>query len=72
MSINKQKPMSFSGPNVEKRTRKNQFFKQMNMLIDRAAIEKELLRISKRGATNAAGNASYSPLILFKMMLLQT
>jgi len=64
--------MSFSGLYVEKRTRRNRFFKQINTLVDWHAFEKELLKISKRGAANAVGNASYSPLILFKMMLLQT
>lgn len=64
--------MSFSSPYVERRTRRNRFFKQIDTLVDWSAFEKELLKISKRGATNAVGNASYSPLILFKMMLLQT
>lgn len=64
--------MSFSGMYVQKRTRNNRFFKQIDTLVDWGAFEKELLKISKRGTTNAVGNASYSPLILFKMMLMQT
>ena len=63
--------MGFSGPYVEKRTGKNRFFKRIDMLVDRSAIEKELLKVSRGKATNAVGNASYSPVILFKMMLLQ-
>ena len=42
------------------------------MLIDRNVIEKELLKICKRGTLDAAGHPAYNPVVLFKMMLLQT
>ena len=41
------------------------------MPVDRSAIEKELQKVSRGGSTNTVGNAGYSPVILFKMMLLQ-
>ncbi|MBL4753873.1 MAG: transposase [Flavobacteriales bacterium] len=72
MNIKKPKPMSFSGLYVEKRTRRNKFFTQINTIIDWAPIETELLKIRGVQATDAAGNPSYNPLIIFKMMLLQT
>ena len=52
VSIKKPKAMIFSGPYVEKRTRRNRFFKQIDLLVDRPAIEKELQKSSKREATN--------------------
>ena len=57
---------------VEKRTRRNRFFTQIDRIMDWGPIEKELFKICKRNTRNAAGHPSYRPLILFKMMLLQT
>jgi len=41
-------------------------------LIDWAIFEKELHKVCKRSIQDAAGRPAYSPLVLFKMMLLQT
>lgn len=72
VSIKKHKPMSFSGMYLEKRTRKNIFFNQMNILSDWSVIEKVLLKISMCWVVNAAGKASYISLLLFEMMPIQT
>lgn len=72
MSIKTPRAMSFAGDYVAKRTRKNLFFKQINTLIDWKVIEKELLKICKRSRLDAAGRPAYNPVVLFKMMLLQT
>lgn len=72
MSIKKQKAMSFAGNYVERRTRKNKFFKQVETIIDWEGIEKELKKICKRSRVDVAGRPAYNPIVLFKMMLLQT
>ena len=41
--------MSFVSEHVEKRTRKNLFFSQINQIIDWEPIEKELKKVYKRG-----------------------
>ena len=61
--------MSFAGNYVEKRTRKNTFFKQINMLIDWSEVEKEIKKVYKRGHS-VDGRPAYSGLLLFKMLLL--
>jgi transposase, IS5 family len=63
--------MSFSQAYVEKRTRKSNFFRQINEIINWNEFEKELNKVYKRGQS-VDGRPSYSGLVLFKMTLLQT
>ena len=63
--------LSFSSISVSKRKLKNEFFTQMNILIDWSLIEKEIRRYYSNGFS-VAGRCSYSGLLLFKMSLLQT
>jgi transposase, IS5 family len=65
-------PGSFVSVDVSRRTRRSTFFHQINTLVDWACLEKELYKVCKRSIQDAAGRPSYNPLILFKMMLLQT
>ena len=53
---------------VEKRIRKNTFFKQINTLIDWKEIDKEIVKVYKRGYS-VDGRPAYSGLLLFKMLL---
>lgn len=69
--IKKRYDMSFSQIFVERRTRKNTFLRQINEIIDWKPIEKQINNIYKRGFS-ADGRPSYSGLLLFKMLLLQT
>jgi IS5 family transposase len=69
MFYQKEKSMSFAGNYVERRIRKNTFFKQINMLIDWSEIEKEITKVYKRGHS-IDGRPAYSGLLLFKMLLL--
>ena len=63
------KAMSFAGLYVEKRTRKNKFFKQIDSIIDWSVIEKEINKIYKKGKS-IDGRPSYKGILLFKMTLL--
>lgn len=69
--IKNNKDMSFSQMFVEKKTRKNSFLNNINKIIDWQPIEKEVNNIYKKGFS-ADGRPSYSGLLLFKMLLLQT
>jgi IS5 family transposase len=69
MFYQKKNQMSFAGNYVERRIRKNTFFKQINMLIDWSEIEKEIKKVYKRGHS-VDGRPAYSGLLLFKMLLL--
>ncbi len=62
--------MSFSRVYVERRTRRKKFFNEVNLLIDWSKIEKELLKVYKKGQS-VDGRPSYSGLLLFKMLLVQ-
>jgi len=53
--------MSFAGNYVERRIRKNTFFKQINMLIDWSELEKEIKKVYKRGPDFRIG----TPKIIF-------
>jgi len=65
----KNNQMSFVSVYVEKRTRKNTFFKHVNLLIDWREIEKEINKVYKRGHS-VSGRPAYSGLLLFKMLLI--
>lgn len=60
--------MSFAFYDVERRTSKNKFFKQINTLIDWEPIEIELKKVYKAGKKQR-GQKAYNPLLLFKMQL---
>ncbi len=72
MSIKTPTPMSFAGNYVLSRIKKNDFLQKIEIIVDWKPIEKELCKICKRSVVDAAGRPSYSPLLLFKMLLLQT
>ena len=61
--------MSFVDKYVERRISKNTFFLHMSKLLDWDALEKELVKITKRGE-NDRGCKAYNPLLLFKMQLI--
>jgi IS5 family transposase len=63
--------MSWAGNYVEKRTRKNTFFRQINEIIDWNVVSKEIDKVYKKGQS-VDGRPSYREIVLFKMMLLQT
>jgi transposase, IS5 family len=68
--MNKSKSlMSFSSAFVKKRTAKNTFYSQMNLLIDWQLIDNEINSFYKP-SKSAVGQPSYSGLLLFKMLLL--
>jgi IS5 family transposase len=69
MFYQKNDQMSFAGNYVERRIRKNTFFKQINMLIDWKGVEKEITKVYKRGHS-VDGRPAYNGLLLFKMLLL--
>jgi len=62
-------PGSFVSVDVARRSK---FLQQIDTLIDWTGFEKELHKVGKRSVQDAAGRPAYSPLVLFKMMLLQT
>jgi transposase, IS5 family len=63
--------LSFSSLSLSKRKVKNEFFEQMNRLLDWSSIEADIKKYYSKGAS-VAGRPSYSGLLLFKMSLLQT
>ena len=63
--------MSFSEYGIRLKGSKNKFFSAINATIDWAPIEKDINRVYKKGRS-ATGRSSYSGLLLFKMMLMQT
>ena len=70
--IKKQAPGSFVSVDVTRRTRKSKFFQQIGTVINWSVFENELCKVCNRSIVDAAGRPAYNPLILFKMMLLQT
>lgn len=61
--------MSFSSVYVAKRTAKNTFYTQIELLINWQPIENEINKVYNPGKS-AVGQPSYSGLLLFKMILL--
>ena len=61
--------MSFSEYDVTRRTRKGNFLKQIDQLIDWGAIEKAIT-VHYAPILDAAGRPAYSGLLLFKMLLI--
>ena len=60
---------SFVAPFVDKHSRKNEFFAQINKLIQWKPITVKLKMIYTKGLTDRGAKA-YSPLLLFKMHLI--
>ncbi len=60
---------SFVAPFVDKHSRKNEFFSQINKHVDWEAIASKLKKIYTKGLTERGAKA-YSPLLLFKMHLI--
>lgn len=60
--------MNFSDYDVTRRTRKGNFLKQIDQLIDWGSIEKAIA-IHYAPVSDAAGRPAYSGLLLFKMLL---
>ena len=60
----KDNQMDFVDCYVEKRIRKNTFFKQINTLIDWKEIDREIVKVYKRGHS-VDGRPAYSGLLLF-------
>ena len=63
---------SFVHYDVKRRTKKKQFFKQMDLIINWTKISQELNKKIKRAHKDAYGRAAHHPIVLFKMMLIQT
>jgi len=60
---------SFVAPFVDKHSRKNEFFAQLNDLIKWSPITRKLKKIYTKGLTDRGAKA-YSPILLFKMHLI--
>lgn len=71
MSLKQTNQLSFSDISANKRKCKHIFFDQINKLINWSFVEKELRLYYPKGL-RLSGKPAYSPLILFKMLLLQT
>jgi len=69
MFYQKRNQMGFVDGYVERRIRKNTFFKQINILIDWKEVEKEVNKVYKRGHS-VDGRPAYSGILLFKMLLI--
>lgn len=61
--------MSFSTYDVERRTSKNTFFNQMNIIINWKSIS-NIINIGYKVGISATGKPSYDGLLLFKMLLI--
>ena len=60
---------SFVAPFVDKHSKKNEFFAELNKLIDWKPVNRKLKQIYTKGLTDRGAKA-YSPLLLFKMHLI--
>jgi len=60
---------SFVTAYVEKHSQKNQFFKDLNKIINWESIDNDLKKVYKKGLKERGAKA-YSPLLLFKMQLI--
>ncbi len=69
--MEKNNKISFADLALERRKIKEDFFNQINKLVNWSPIEKEINKCYKKGES-ATGRPSYSGIVLFKMTLLQT
>lgn len=70
--LKKNTSSSFVHYDVQRRTKKKDFFKQIDSIINWAKISRELNKKIKRANKDSYGRPAYPPIILFKMLLLQT
>lgn len=63
---------SFVYIDVKRRTKKKEFFTQINILINWTKISQTLNKKIKRAGSDAYGRPAHHPIVLFKMMLIQT
>lgn len=68
MGIKKSSGPSFSAIDVERRTRKSKFFKDIDQIINWKDVDKLISTYYSKGK-NAVGQDAYSGLLLFKMLL---
>lgn len=71
MALKQTNQLSFSDISASQRKCKHAFFDQINKLVNWSAVEKELKLHYPKGL-RLSGKPAYSPLLLFKMLLLQT
>jgi IS5 family transposase len=71
MAIKSSGQLSFSDISAGQRKCKHTFFDQINKLINWSSVEKALCLYYPKGL-RLSGKPAYSPLLLFKMLLLQT
>lgn len=71
MSLKQTHQLSFSDISANRRKCKHTFFDQINKLVNWSTVEKEL-RLHYPKGLRLSGKPAYSPLLLFKMLLLQT
>lgn len=69
--MKQQQDIGFADLAVKRRKIKEEFFNQLNKILDWGKIEKEISRYYQKGMS-VSGRPSYSGLVLFKMCLLQT
>ena len=69
--MEKNNKISFADLALERRKIKEDFFNQINKLVNWSPIEKKINKCYKKGES-ATGRPSYSGIVLFKMTLLQT
>jgi transposase, IS5 family len=69
--MKKEQKLGFSDFMVEKRKIKQDFFNQVNLLVDWRLVSNIINKYYQKGES-ATGRASYDGLVLFKMALLQT
>jgi IS5 family transposase len=66
--IKKTGHIGFVSAYVERRTKKNKFFNQIDTVIDWQPIEKEIIETYKKGS-DVVGGKAYPGIMLFKMLL---
>lgn len=71
MSFKSSNQLGFADLSASKRKCKHTFFDQLNHLLDWVQVEKLLKKYYSKGF-HVLGKPAYSPLLLFKMLLLQT
>ncbi len=71
MSLKSSDRPSFADLSAKKRKCKHLFFDQVNKLVDWVAVQKLLCKYYPKGL-RLAGRQAYDPLLLFKMLLLET
>jgi len=71
MALKQPNQLGFSDISANRRKCKHTFFDQINKLVNWSVVEKEL-RLHYPKGLRLSGKPAYNPLLLFKMLLLQT